>query len=131
MNAYGVGLWHNGMMNPPDEIRISALRLTTHIGVPEAERATSQVLEADVTLRIAGRFEAMNDDLTATIDYAGVAARLQELAAERPRRLIETLAAEMAACVMGEFHATGVSIELRKRILPETDHVAVCLVRGE
>ena len=118
-------------MNPPDEIHISALRLTTHIGVPEAERATSQVLEADVTLRIAGRFEAMNDDLAATIDYAGVAARLQELAAERPRRLIETLAAEMAACVMGEFHAIGVSIELRKRILPETDHVAVRLVRGE
>ena len=34
-------------MSPPDEIRISALRLTTHIGVPDEERATSQVLEAD------------------------------------------------------------------------------------
>lgn len=118
-------------MNPPDEIRIAALRLTTHIGVPEAERAESQVLEADVTLRIAGRFEEMKDDIAATIDYAAVAARLQALAAERPRRLIETLAAEMAACAMEEFHAVGVSIELRKRILPETDHVAVRLVRGE
>ncbi len=117
-------------MSPPDEIRISALRLTTHIGVPEEERATSQVLEADVTLRIAGRFEAMNDEISATIDYAAVAARLQELAAERPRRLIETLAAEMAACVMEEFQAVGISIDLRKRILPDTDHVAVRLVRG-
>jgi dihydroneopterin aldolase len=117
-------------MSPPDEIRISALRLTTHIGVPDEERATSQVLEADVTLRIAGRFEAMNDEISATIDYAAVAARLQELAADRPRRLIETLAAEMAACVMEEFQAVGVSIELRKRILPDTDHVAVRLVRG-
>ena len=77
MSACGGALWHNGMMNPPDEICISALHLTTHIGVPEAERATSQVLEADVTLRIPGRFEAMNDDLAATIDYAAVAARLQ------------------------------------------------------
>jgi dihydroneopterin aldolase len=117
-------------MSPPDEIRISALRLTTHIGVPEEERATSQVLEADVTLRIAGRFEAMNDEISATIDYAAVAARLQKLAAERPRRLIETLAAEMAACVMEEFQAVGVSIDLRKRILPDTDHVAARLVRG-
>ena len=117
-------------MSLPDEICISALRLTTHIGVPDAERATSQVLEADITLRIAGRFEAMKDDIAATIDYAAVAARLQQLAAERPRRLIETLAAEMAACVMGEFHAAGVSIELRKRILPGTDHVAVRLTRG-
>jgi dihydroneopterin aldolase len=117
-------------MSPPDEIRISALRLTTHIGVPDEERATSQVLEADVTLRIAGRFEAMNDEISATIDYAAVAARLQELAAERPRRLIETLAAEMAACVMEEFQAVGVTLDLRKRILPDTDHVAVRLVRG-
>lgn len=117
-------------MLPPDEIRISALRLTTHIGVPEEERATSQVLEADITLRIAARFEAMQDDIAATIDYAAVAIRLQALAAERPRRLIETLAAEMAACVMEEFGAQGVSLELRKRILPETDHVAVRLVRG-
>ncbi len=118
-------------MNPPDEIRICALRLTTYIGVPEEERAASQVLEADITLRIAGRFEGMEDDIAATIDYAAVAARLQALAAERPRRLIETLAAEMAACVMGEFQAAGVSLELRKRILPDTDHVAVRLVRGK
>ncbi|MDI1311211.1 NUDIX domain-containing protein [Prosthecobacter sp.] len=119
------------LMLPPDEIRISALRLTTHIGVPEEERAGSQVLEADVTLRIRRRFEAMNDDIAATIDYAAVAARLQQIAAERPRRLIETLAAEMAACVLEEFQAIGVILELRKRILPDTDHVAVRLVRGE
>ncbi|MDB6004846.1 MAG: dihydroneopterin aldolase [Prosthecobacter sp.] len=118
-------------MKPLDEIHISSLRLTTHIGVPEAERAASQVLEADITLRIAGSFEAMNDDLAATIDYAAVAARLQALAAERPRRLIETLAAEMAACVLEEFKAAGVTIELRKHILPDTDHVAVRLVRGD
>ena len=118
-------------MKPLDEIRIAALRLTTHIGVPDAERAESQVLEADITLRIAGRFEEMNDEIAATIDYAAVAARLQELAAARPRRLIETLAAEMAACVMEEFKAAGVIIDLRKQILPDTDHVAVHLSRGE
>ncbi len=119
------------LMLPPDEIRLSSLQLTTHIGVPEAERAGSQVLEADVTLRIRRRFEAMNDDIAATIDYAAVAVRLQQIAAERPRRLIETLASEMAACVLEEFQAIGVTVELRKRILPETDHVAVRLVRGE
>lgn len=117
-------------MNPPDEIHISGLRLTTHIGVPDEERAGSQVLEADVVLRIKGRFEAMNDEIDATIDYAAVAARLQALAAERPRKLIETLAAELAACVLEEFGAIGVTIELRKHILPETKHVAVRIVRG-
>lgn len=124
-------LWHDFPMNPPDEIHLTGLRLTTHIGVPDDERVTAQTLEADVTLRIAARFESMNDDIAATIDYAVVAARLQALAAERPRKLVETLAAEMAACVIDEFQAAGVTIELRKRILPDTDHVAVRLVRGK
>ncbi|MCB1276720.1 dihydroneopterin aldolase [Prosthecobacter sp.] len=117
-------------MNPPDEIRISALRLNTHIGVPDDERAASQTLEADIAIRVQAKFESMQDEIAATIDYAAVAGRLRELADERPRRLIETLAAEMAACVLNEFGASGVTIELRKRILPDTDHVAVRLVRG-
>jgi dihydroneopterin aldolase len=118
------------MPPPPDEIHIRGLHLTTNIGVPDDERAVPQVLAADITLRVASRFEEMQDDTTSTIDYAAVATRLQVLAAARPRKLIETLAAEMAACVMGEFGAVGVIIELRKRILPDTEHVAVRLVRG-
>lgn len=117
-------------MRPLDEIRITALRLPTHIGVPEEERAASQTLEADVLIRISAPFESLRDDIATTIDYAAVAARLQALAAARPRQLIETLAAEMAACVLGEFGAAGVTIDLRKRILPDTDHVAVRVVRG-
>lgn len=113
-----------------DEIRIAALRLTTYIGVPDEERAASQELEADIVIRVSTRFEGMNDDIGATIDYAAVAGRLQAVAMEKPRRLIETLAAEMAACVLGEFGAAGVTIDLRKRILPDTDHVAVRIVRG-
>jgi dihydroneopterin aldolase len=117
-------------MLPSDEIRLSCLKLSTHIGVPDEERAGSQMLEADVIIRVSGRFEAMQDDISATIDYAAVAARLQQIAAERPRCLIETLAAELADCVLREFKAAGVTIDLRKRILPDTDHVAVRVVRG-
>ena len=117
-------------MNPPDEIRIAGLRLHTHIGVPDDERAAPQTLEADIVIRVANRFEAMADEISATIDYAAVAARLQQLAGAKPRRLIETLAAEMAGCLISEFQATGVTVDLRKRILPETDHVAVRVVRG-
>ena len=117
-------------MNPPDEIRIAGLRLPTHIGVPDEERAAPQTLEADIVIRITTRFDDMADEISATIDYAAVAARLQHLAASKPRRLIETLAAEMAECVLSEFQAADVTVDLRKRILPETDHVAVRVVRG-
>lgn len=116
-------------MTVPDCIHLRGLELPTLIGVPEEERAAWQTLTADVTLRLPGRFEEMRDDLTGTTDYAVVAQRLRALASERPRALIETLAAEMAAMLLAEFGITSVSLELRKRILPGTDHVAVSLTR--
>lgn len=112
-----------------DEILILGLELPVQIGVPDAERAAWQVLRADVILRPAQAFEAMNDEIGRTVDYEAVAIALKALAARHPRRLIETLAAEMAALVLADFGAQSVKIELRKRILPGTDAVAVRLER--
>ena len=114
---------------PSDQIHLRGLDLPVQIGVPEEERAAWQTLQADVTLGLTTRFEDMGDDLSLTVDYAAVATRLRALAAERPRRLIETLAAEMAQCLRTEFAAHTATITLRKRILPGCDHVAVCLTR--
>jgi dihydroneopterin aldolase len=116
-------------MNPPDQINLTGLQLRCHIGVPDEERAEAQLLHADIVLHLRGRFEDMADELSRTIDYAAVATRLEQVAAARPRRLIETLAAELAQVVLQEFAAAQVEITLRKRILPQTDHVAVRLVR--
>lgn len=117
------------LLSPADEIHLHGLDLPVRIGVPEEERADWQTLQADVTIRLTGRFEAMQDDLTRTIDYSQVAIRLRAIAAERPRQLIETLAAEMSQCILSEFGAGGVTVALRKRILPGCDHVAVSLTR--
>lgn len=116
-------------MNPPDQIHLQGLQLRCHIGVPDEERAEAQLLHADIVLHLRDRFEDMADELSRTIDYAAVATRLEQVAAARPRRLIETLAAELAQVVLEEFAAAQVEITLRKRILPQTDHVAVRLVR--
>lgn len=112
-----------------DEIHLRNLDLPVRIGVPAEERAAWQTLNADVSLRLPTRFESMADDLDCTIDYAAVALRLRGLAAERPRQLLETLAAELADCALAEFGAAGVTVELRKRVLPGCDHVAVRLTR--
>jgi dihydroneopterin aldolase len=69
-------------------------------------------------------FAYMNDDIMRTIDYDAVARRVQGLAAEGPRHLIETLAADIARLLVDEFHAVAVTIEVRKYILPETEYVA-------
>ncbi len=112
-----------------NEILIQGLDLPVQIGVPEAERADWQVLSADIVMRPRLMFEAMRDQIDATIDYQAVANAVKALAAARPRHLIETLAAEIAALILEEFAALSVSVTLRKRILPGTDNVAVRVVR--
>lgn len=112
-----------------DQIHLANLQFRCHIGVPDEERAAPQLLLADIVLHSRVPFESMQDDIAQTIDYAAVAARLEQIAASKPRRLIETLAADLAACVLAEFAATAVEITLKKRILPQTDHVAVRLFR--
>jgi dihydroneopterin aldolase len=89
-------------------------------------------LEIDITITHDTDFMEMQDGIAHTIDYATVCERVAEIATERPRHLIETLAAEIAKAMVDEFGAASASVELRKFILPQTRHVAVrySYVRG-
>ena len=108
-----------------NEILINGLRVGTRIGVPEEERAEVQQLEIDLRIGSATAFESMNDDIRRTIDYADVCRCVEELAAERPRALIETLAFEAGCMVVDGFGAPWVEVEIRKFILPQTRSVGV------
>ena len=116
---------------PPDCILISGLELPVRIGVPEEERAGWQTLRADLELRLRGRVEAMGDDLSATVDYDAAARQVRALAADKPRCLIETLAGEIAELLLRQTALSGVTVTLRKRILPGVDDVAVRVVREQ
>ncbi len=116
-------------MSTTDRIHIRNLSVETHIGVPEAERAAPQQLLVSLVLEPLHAFEAMSDDVSLTIDYAEVCRQVEALAAARARRLLETLASDIAALVLREFRCAEVEVEIRKFILPQTDHVAVSLVR--
>ncbi len=115
-----------------NEIHIDSLRVKTQIGVPDAERSNWQELEIDITITPDTDFMEMQDGIANTIDYATVCERVAEIATERPRHLIETLAAEIAKAMVDEFGGACASVELRKFILPQTRHVAVrySCVRG-
>jgi FolB domain-containing protein len=108
-----------------NEIRIDSLRVRTRIGVPDEERADEQEVEIDLRIEPGVDFSEMDDDISKTIDYAQVCERIAELAAARPRNLIETLAADIAELVRYKFAARSVDVEVRKFILPQTRHVAV------
>ena len=111
-----------------DQIVIRGLELFTHIGVPAEERAEVQKLRVHLTLEVT-RFPEI-DGIEDTVDYKAVADRVRESAAERERKLIETLAQDIAAVVLGEFEVSKIRVEIEKFILPETDWVGVILERS-
>lgn len=112
-----------------DEIVIHALKVETHIGVPDEERTEPQTLLINLVLTPANTFECLEDDIARTVDYDAVARRVAVWAAERPRRLIETLADEIACRLLADFAVRRAVIEIRKFILPQTEYVAVRCTR--
>lgn len=113
----------------PDQIIVRALELSANIGVPDEERQTPQRLTVDLVMEPASGFADLGDSIERTVDYFAVSKAVQALARERPRKLIETLAEEIAAMLLSRYGLRAVEIELRKYILPDTDHVAVRIRR--
>ena len=112
-----------------DRILISRLFLETCIGVPDAERAKPQRIAVSVEIEAGLDAAAATDNLRRTVDYEAVARRIKEVAAARPRKLIETLAEELAEAVLAFDGTRSVVLLLEKFILPDADAVAVRIER--
>ena len=112
-----------------DTIEIRRLRVSTHIGVPDDERTTPQVLLVTIRLTPSQGFDGLADEISSTIDYYQVSLEIQALAAARPRRLIETLAVEIAGHLLENHPLAHVAVSIEKHILPDTECVAVHLER--
>ncbi len=113
-----------------DSIVVAGLELSSHIGVPEAERMEAQRLTVHIELVPVRPLSNLRDDIDNTVDYFVLTRRVRQLAAARPRQLIETLAEEICACVLAEFAVREIAVELRKYILPDTEYVAIRLRRN-
>lgn len=109
------------------QIIIKDLAVQYHVGVPDAERANAQKLL--ITLEMDYDFsDAMRkDDITKTVDYALVSQRLLRFGERRSWKLIETLAFEIAETIAREFRLKGITVEIKKFIIPEAEYVAVRL----
>jgi FolB domain-containing protein len=116
-------------METPDIIEIRRLRVRTHIGVPDEERAEAQTLHVTVRMVPGQGFAGLGDEISRTIDYHAVALEIQALAAARPRRLIETLAVEIADHLLAGHPLCSVAVSIEKHILPDTECVAVHIER--
>jgi dihydroneopterin aldolase len=113
-----------------DRITIHRLRVPCHIGVPDEERAQLQILEISLSFKAETVAQAAAaDDLHLTTNYFDVSTRIKEIARSRPRRLIETLAEEIAETIMQDFALPSVEIEIRKFILPDAEAVSLSIKR--
>lgn len=113
-----------------DTIHIQGLQAPVRIGVPDDERARWQTVELDVTLYPKRDFRNLDDSIEQTIDYERVSLDLKEVAAAKPRKLIETLAEELTACLLTTFPISRVDLTIRKFILPGTQWVGVSVTRS-
>ena len=113
-----------------DAIEIRRMRVMSHVGVPDDELAVAQPLWISITMTPSAGFSGLGDDIQRTVAYDEVHQHVHQLAAERPRRLIETLACDIAECLLVRHALDHVSVEVEKHILPETDAVVVRTTRS-
>ena len=112
-----------------DTIQIEELELSARVGVPDEERAQAQRLTLSLTLWPETDFDLLDDQLARAVDYAAVCRDVKDLVAGRADKLIETLAAAIAAHLLAVHRIVRVRVELRKFILPEVKYVAVIMTR--
>ncbi|MDR2463058.1 MAG: dihydroneopterin aldolase, partial [Verrucomicrobiales bacterium] len=114
----------------PDHIHIDRLTVSARIGVTDAERATEQRLEISLTFPAPTvSAAAAGDDLALTVDYRAVCETLRRVVGERQRRLLETLAEDLAAAVLAEFNVSKVAVEIRKFIISDTNFIGLKIER--
>lgn len=110
-------------------IAVRGLQVSACVGVPDEERAAPQRLLIDISFAALSQPEKLHDDIELTIDYHAVSLRVNEVIADHPRKLIETLADEIAEKLLLEFRLRWIEVTIRKFILPQTEWVAVTIRR--
>jgi dihydroneopterin aldolase len=114
----------------PDQIEIRRLQVRTFIGVPDEERADEQTLLVTIVMTPSQGFEGLGDEISRTVDYYAVSLEIEALAAERPRKLIETFAVDIADHLLTRHPLSHVAVTIEKHILPNTECVAVHVERS-
>jgi dihydroneopterin aldolase len=111
------------------KISIVDLEVFYRVGVPDAERALPQRLLLTIEMESDFAAAAQSDGIADTIDYFAVTQRLLKFGEGREWKLIEKLAADLAAMVRAEFKPLSVVVEVKKFIIPQARYVSVCLMR--
>ncbi len=114
-----------------DKIVVMDLEVESHIGVADSERASSQRLLVSVELECSLAEAGRTDHEYSTTPYDVVADMIRKAAAERPRKLAETLAADIAKIILHRRMAEAVTVEVKKFSVPRSKYVSVQIRRSQ
>ena len=112
-----------------DTLRLSGIAVECRVGVHDWEQAQPQTIWIDLKIAIDAAAVAAQDDLQAAVDYAGLVAAVKQRAQRMSYRLLETLAEEIAGCVLTQFRVPQVWVRVKKRALPGIAYAAVEITR--
>ncbi|MBI3324276.1 MAG: dihydroneopterin aldolase [Candidatus Omnitrophica bacterium] len=112
-----------------DRLLIQDLVADCRIGLFEWEQERAQKIWIDLEMPINAAAAAERDDVDATVDYGRLVRVVKEHVERRPYRLLETLAEELAALVLEQFHLGQVTVRIKKRAVPGIDYAAVEVTR--
>ena len=102
------------------------LKLLCRVGVPHQERAKPQKLLCTVTVPVPDlKKAAQTDNIQHTLNYFNLSQLLRKTAQAKERKLIETLASDLAAATFQHFPPPWIEIEIKKFIIPETRHISL------
>lgn len=114
-----------------DKIVLRDLEVDAHIGVSPEEQAHPQRLWITVIMELDLAVAGRTDSPTATTDYEAVATLIRRLVTERPRKLIETVADEIAQEILQRRWAVTVTVEVKKFSIPRSRFVSVEITRSQ
>jgi dihydroneopterin aldolase len=116
-------------------LRLRGIRVQSHMGVSDAERARPQELVVAVDLELAGELYPAGDELDSAADYAEIVRVADESARERPDRLLETFALRVARRLVARWPAADrVRVAVTKAavpVVPATDEATVEVTLGK
>ena len=114
-----------------DVIIIQDLEVSYRVGVLNEERAQPQRLLITLELRHNLQPAALSDALELTVDYAAVCQAVLQFGERREWKLLEKLAEDLWVELRQQFAIRGVTLTIKKFVIPQAQWVGVRVVRGD
>ena len=115
-----------------DTVFIEGLEVDTLIGVYDWERTIRQCLCIDLCCAWDNRLPAAHDELDKALDYAKIAACIEQFAQDSQFLLLETFAEQLAALLQKEFAIHWLRLRIGKPgAVPSARMVGIEIERGQ